>query len=672
MPPLAVGVVAFGAAWLLLLGGTGRISLVPALTLAGVLSIAGPERLLRLAAAIIALTGGLGLVQAVPGIDGASIPVPLTGVQLGIEWLLVPSAVGTVYFVFFVGRRHTSRLSAGAAAILAASLFCFALGAERLHLSEANVLLGLNLLLFVWATAAAVIAASGSGGRPGQLSATVTTVLALTAGLVALPQTRDVVYQPGHTGVLWPDREEGDYLPGGGLFGSVPPFLANAGEMVVRVVSLDGSTDGLDRLVVLSGFRAFSATEIDKVGEWVANGGRLLVVGEHTNLGATAENLDPLLEPFGLRLGFDTTNGLLGDRLAGSAWSEDVLTLSPTLQVGRGASLRLSGGSRALAVGTWWHGDAGETEAPERAFLSDYRLSRGDQLGGVVLVAENRTGEGRVVAFGDSEPFLEGHLATSSLALLGLLGGEARWSARGLALVAMVLLTLGLGVASWRRSSEVLDRLLLCAAALVLVASTAAAPSVPVFAERIGSLAVVSEDENNLFDRDPFEAAGVGALTIALVETGYVPHVGSWRSLEARPRAVLILNPTTVPERGAWTRLMRWVEQGTLLVVMGGGEERAFRRIASRLGIEVGKVPLGNLRGRRFRTYEAWSIEGAPQGTGLLRAETVPVLATMTVGEGQVWVIADRGFLLSKNLRHEGFVDRLNLELVAEVLGRAD
>lgn len=438
-----------------------------------------------------------------------------------------------------------------------------------------------------------------------------------------------------------------------GHTGEFPRLLERAGYRVTRRSDFDALHSRL--LVLPLPFRPLKAGEVEGIRRYVVEGGRALVIGEHTSLDGVRDSVNPILAGTGLSLNFDTTNALFGDGTL--ALTGPHVAQNPYLTHNRGASLRLTT-LRAvpLLVGSWWHSDYGDPLAPDHAYLSDYRLSPRDRIGRVVLAARVPLGRGEIVVWGDGSPFLNQNLVFNSRYLLDIvndLAGEVRWRwlAPGLA---VALLTLW--VASAR--SEMIGITALVALLAPIVWSREAPMPQP--------LAVVSDSESNGFDRDAFSEKGVTGLGVWLTRAGYVAWLGDWKGLRTPPRLLFVLNPNRAITDGHVGRLRAIAESGATVVIAGGGDSQTFRAMAEKLQCQVVGAPIGSVSGTQFTTYSAWRLD-CTQGTPLLAGD-VPVGVVVAAGHGRIVIIADSGFFLSKNLETESQYDLKNQQFLETIL----
>jgi hypothetical protein len=496
--------------------------------------------------------------------------------------------------------------------------------------------------------------------QEGLATTTPVAFTALAATIAISLWTPPGVLESRRVGVWWPRspvpefRTPADGIGWGnvGHFSELPRLLSSAGYQVSRVTDL--KTLDTDILVLPPPFRELEAEEVASVRSFVRLGGRLLLIGEHTNLDGVRDRFGAILADTNMSLNFDTTNGVFGDSTAtlfGPHVGEN-----PYFTHNRGASIAISGPRPvSLLVGSWWHSDVGDSLAPERGFLSDYRMTRGDRVGNLTLAARVRYGLGHIVLWGDGSPFLNQNLPLNSRYILSLfrdIGSEAPLPWTG-PLAAVLLASLfALTRAPTAAGAVALLSLLL---PLRVDAAAVLPPNV----------AVISDREHNAFSRDPFSDRGVTGLGLALSRMGYIPWIGDWTNTSSQPRLILVINPAVLSGY-AVKNLLAAAQAGSTVVFSGGGEDLAFRRAIEAVGAAVETTPLGRQVGEQFTTYEAWRLH-ATRGEPLI-ANGIPIGAIVSIGTGRVIVLADRGFFFSKNLETETHFDDKNQQFLKWML----
>lgn len=438
-----------------------------------------------------------------------------------------------------------------------------------------------------------------------------------------------------------------------GHLGELPLWLRKSGYNVTLRPNLEDVTGSV--IVVPAPIRPLRSAETDSLRRAAMAGSRLLLIAEHTNLDGVRDSFNRVLANTGMELNFDTTNGVFGDSTM--SLSGPLVRSSPLLTHNRGASLTVRDPRPVVLLkGGWWHSDIGDPLAPEKGYLSDYRLSPGDRLGNLTLAAKSRLGRGEIFIWGDGSPFLNQNLAYNSTFLLALMlevGGNDRLRWFGPIGGALIMLL-------WAVSRRPAIVGLAIALALALPFRPLPKPSLP------NDLAIISDQENNGFDRDAFSPTSVTGLGVALTRAGLVPSVMSWASLRRPPRALFVINPLRTINDIYARRLRDLASAGTTVVISGAGDNRTFQKLAGFFGAIPTGPPLGSLASTDFTTYSAWRLK-IQQGTPL-RAGDNNVGAIIHIGKGRVVILADGGFFFSRNLETETQFDIKNLTFVHRLI----
>jgi len=265
-----------------------------------------------------------------------------------------------------------------------------------------------------------------------------------------------------------------------GMYGMMPPYLESLGAQVVVSPDLsDEDLRGAAAVVVIFPNEPWPPGQLERIWKFVESGGTLLVVGEHTILDESlvrrhreldetlAEDLEKyagktegarhgakltaeeeeqhrqmaarvrrfaesapinrfneLLEPTAIRVAYDSATFAVGGWLQ----SYEPLAHPVTAGVGDtenqfgvviGASLDVRFPARPLLMGKWGWNDPGDPLAGS-AMMGNGEYDAGERLGDVVLAAEQRLGQGRVVVLGDTSGLSNGlmfgcHVFTSRL-----------------------------------------------------------------------------------------------------------------------------------------------------------------------------------------------------------------------------------------------------------------
>lgn len=199
-----------------------------------------------------------------------------------------------------------------------------------------------------------------------------------------------------------------------GMYGLLPRYLSAAGFEVTIVEQVEKLTEMLDQarvLVVISPTELFPPELHQRIWSFVAAGGSLLVMGDHTDIFGTMRPLNHLLVPVNVRFNFDSAYP------ARKAWrysyecfphptTRSLDQVNDIFQYGVGASLSISNPAYPVVVGEYAFSDKGNyANAGKGAFLGDYTYQRDEQLGNVGLVAGATYGQGKILVFGDTSSF---------------------------------------------------------------------------------------------------------------------------------------------------------------------------------------------------------------------------------------------------------------------------
>lgn len=371
----------------------------------------------------------------------------------------------------------------------------------------------------------------------------------------------------------------------------------------------------VDVLILKTPTRPYAPEEIDAVHEFVAAGGGLYLISDHTNIFGMSTWLDPVSRPLGFTFNHDAVFDLWtrSDQL----WRPEGPLPHPAaagLESYRfltSCSIRLGWRARPVLassqVGASWvcyHASNFFDPHPPRA---EFRF------GTLVQLAAAKKGLGRVLGFSDSTTysnfamFWPGRLEQllASLEWLNHRNPRLPWTwPVGLAGL------LAIGALAWRSRLRPLHWLaaLLAAACLALPLLRLAnrVPPPPRIAEpATASLdAGLSQATFPLLDKlDPQDPLNLETFHIWLHRSGLLPELVA-DSLPAASRLHVVVNPARVPDAAAQARFRRFLEGGGRLVV-------ALRPSFYTPGLNAWLEPLGAAFGTRLVQHQAVALGGA-------------------------------------------------------------
>jgi len=566
--------------------------------------------------------------------------------------------------------------------------------------------------LYVLFAAAAVALAGGGARVPLRTPSRSVRVAAVSASVVSIPILLALLWLPvsrlgsgaGERNVLLYDHDmlaswetPADRAPGtaftGAMFGLLPAYLSAFGHTCRVSGELNEETLAAEDLVILANpGRAFSPEERGLLLGFVHEGGALLVLADHTDIGGMKGFLDELLEPTGLRLRFDSAVSISRDWRRALRVSYPLSTAFGNLDVpvSIGASVYASLGTTnvPLLVGTDAYSDRGNRENDDNAMLGNLAYDRGEAYGGILLAVATSFGRGKVALFGDTSPFQNGSLATSYAYTDALV----RWLASGgspwrepVVLVLAVLFAGALACAVCTTSgSRTLLVLCVFLAAALAGGEYAASSRVGVRAPTKATLGVIDLSRTNRLSIRALVAEGVDALSIGLSRAGYLSVIDRRGSVARSLRAgdlLVEVGATASISRDEAERLVGDLERGVdLLVGTDWPVASPAEELFLRLGIGVANVPLGGAHpsvaglATKPELTSAWPLVLSDEWTCLAEIElegaTFCVAAERPVGGGRAIVVGDVGIFTNAPLEGKGHYYAENVALLEFLLER--
>ncbi len=446
---------------------------------------------------------------------------------------------------------------------------------------------------------------------PLQISAAALALLFVTSIALAVWPGRSDAHPPKvlflNDGFLdWDRPLYGRYGPfESGMFGSLVDYLQGTGASCRFNRDLAAeSLRGADVLVIINPTNRWHAGQLQAVWDYVAGGGSLLVLGDHTDIMGSKAPLDALLAPVNIRFNFDSGFP------ARPEWRDclGALIHPLTLRVQRasdavisvGATLDVAAPAFTVVRGRYGFADLGNQLNVQGAYLGDYRYQKGEQLGDVPLVAAAYHGRGKVLVFGDTSPFQNGALAFSFSSFVHYVfgwlttedwrhWGVLKWAWGLLAMVSVACL------ARWGPSwTGAAGGVTLAAAVALGLHIERARRTPPVLNVRV---ALIDRTHANRISLAPLQPDSVGPLTITLLRNRLLPLImNEWSEQELRRATVLV---TTAPaqrfSRTELRALSQFVRNGGLLLINCGWEEKgnATKALLDEFGFDILRVPLG-------------------------------------------------------------------------------
>jgi len=450
-----------------------------------------------------------------------------------------------------------------------------------------------------------------------------------------------------------------------------------------------GSLEGCGVLVLTNISRPLTVGEIADIQEFVADGGALLVLADHTSMFVAPEDFavgrdyfNELLLPTGLQLASDSAVSLGGN------WRKRIAAVSHPIStpprdeiswgISVGASVNVAGHAFPIAFGTYAFSD--DPDPQVNGFLGDLEYETGELAGDVILVAGSTYGNGKVLVFGDTSGF-----QSSSIPRTYQLVEEAfrwlltdpntwvqwvKWAALGALLVCLASSFLSRTYSLALGASLVVAFVVGTLSAGALNAHWQAASIVR--APRDRRVAYIDSSHGERIDISGYKQDSVDGLIINFRRNGLRPYLARTSDWKLSNTEVLVLiAPTQRLTAREVDVLIEFAEQGGIVWCSAGWpDSHGLARLFAEAGVSLTNIPLGPVpylgeealdHVTEVRFCSAYPLVTTPDrdsralytfSIGDTRYDLVRFTA---IGKGGILTIGDSSFLLNANLE-EGYL----------------
>jgi len=532
---------------------------------------------------------------------------------------------------------------------------------------------------------------------PAVLAVAFSVAAVLSTARSDLSGTRVVFYEQGQ--LDWEKPEYGSSE--GGMYGMLPVLVESLGGTVVHSQELTAADLGDQEptpgpnststvLVLLHPDRPWPEERLERLGQWVRDGGALLVgAGPRMADGTRRSSFDQVLRPPGVEAGIEVRHDTAISAVP--HWEGTVGALNhPTttgIDDGRnrlglfyGSSLATRWPAQPLATGRFAFSEPGSRATR----TGQFRYDAGELLGDLTLAAEQRVGRGLVAVLGDST-CLHNEMIVRAYPFAGRLlarlaqrsAGPRAWWRQILGLLAAAGLV---GLLAWRPNAPriAIGAVVLAVALYCCVAASHHAgrvlPEGP--ADSPHPVAYIDTTHVEAYSSDSWGDLGLNGLERTLMRAGYLPLYLPELSGERLERAAMLISIAPARDFSSDERqtVDRFVQSGGLLVCTAGAEHAgATNELIEQFGFHVPPSPVppselareprpeGVLYSRYLviEDYEpamwhhaAWPVEDADGRAGVLKRDMAdePTIVMRSVGKGAVLVIGDTYFATNENL----------------------
>lgn len=479
-------------------------------------------------------------------------------------------------------------------------------------------------------------------------------------------------------------REDADFS---GLQLLLPEYGLRYQELPARFTR--ASLQGIGVLFVINPTVQFSADEIAAVDEFVNHGGALLVLGDHTDIGGLRGPVNQLIHGTDISLNYDSAIPVDSEM----EWFDSIQTPSQSFLTSAnngdigicvGASLTVGSHAQPIVGADQGFSDRGNPKFG-LSHLGNMQYDQGERIGGLVLAAEQRVGDGVVQVWGDTTGFQNSCLSLTheSIGRIFKHLREERPYRMPYPQVAVGVLLLCFGLILWTPPTArwALVAAIVCGVSAMTSARSADARSRPT---QIRASAVFDTSAIPDVPR-PGPDGTINRFTDAFSMRREVLTAQDdfEHALQLRPSHFVIMGPTMPYSQKQANELVAYVRDGGHLLLFAGHDSRdALLPILRSFDLDISSDPFGTAHNSRIisetwrkyvlgnakRTY-AKPSDGAvatAYDADLSFLESYPVIASgaetlvecwgrpiavrKQLGKGSVSLVGDSRFATGKNL----------------------
>lgn len=469
----------------------------------------------------------------------------------------------------------------------------------------------------------------------------------------------------------------GQYAPG--MFGLLPEYLNASGyttEVIEENITKDALKD-VDVFVVISINKTLTPEEHKIIWEFVAEGGSLLVLGDHTDVGGLMTPLNELLEPVGIEFRFDCAIPLKERWVSCLELANHPITTGidypNEIFISVGASLDITKPTAfPIVMGKYGFSDSGNYENVAHAFLGDYECTKGEQLCDVILVAGAYYGKGKVLVFGDTSPFQNSALPYSHSFVNNVFSwltsketSTSHYAQIGISLI-LLIVTILLFYKKKSKSMGVYFWAIVICVSLIL---SGCINHTLMRGDKIeGKLVYIDVSHGEYFATESYTDNSVDGLMLSMARNGYLPLILRDFSYEkiASGKILVLIAPTQKFSDNELEDIKKFTATGGLVILSVGYQDKeASNSLLSDFGLDIANIPLGPVPyGEKEpeeymyqpRFVDSWPIIINDEKdtrifyTALINEIPYHLVVLKKYGDGGFLLIGDSLFLLNKNI----------------------
>ncbi len=495
-----------------------------------------------------------------------------------------------------------------------------------------------------------------------------------------------------HGTLDWNIAKFGNYgQRSGGMFGIMPRHLKKMGFKTLMINTITPSVlKNADTLVMINLNKKFRKKELFIIWNFVKNGGSLLLLGDHTDLGGLMKNFNRVLGPVNLKFKFDSAMP--------SRYTWDFLTETrphPTTTgfeniAGRtwwvGASLNCLPPARPIIIGRYCYSDWGYKNNAKQAYLGNRRFDYYEPLNDQVLAAVVPYGKGKIMAYGDTSPFHNTTFMNAHKYIVNVFNyltetEEKNPLSEKILLGIILISVISLIILCFINTPNTLIHvsIVLSLSAVLYAARTEEINGqIKDFPFDKYRVAYLDHSHIGRFDLMSWEDDSIGGLKNNLSRNGYFPLLLNNFDPDKINRAKLLvfIAPTRPFTTDEATVLKNYVKNGgEILLTVGFEEKEASMPLLQAFDLDIENIPLAwcSYKYRKNTTVqfkEAWPISYNRKNNieVICTPLDYPVVVKQKHGNGSITVIGDSYFLLNINLEGSKKYSISNILLLKNIL----
>lgn len=366
--------------------------------------------------------------------------------------------------------------------------------------------------------------------------------------------------------------------------------------------------EDIDIFVVINLNESFNNDENEIIWDFVKEGGSLLVLGDHTNIGNIQEPLNKLLKPIKTEYRFDSgfpiSEWINCYQIMHHPITSNLEMYSDDIAISIGASLNISFVSTPIIIGRYAFSDRGNISNIDKAYLGDYKYNSGEQIGDIILASGSYYGDGKILVFGDTSSYQNIALPLSIPFVKNVfkwLSSSRTESIENIQIIVSIILLFS-AIFLYNRFKKQKTNFVL----LSIVVCIALLLSSSVNSEILGedkfksdsNIIYIDSYHNERFYKEPFNDQSLSGTIINLMRNSYLPIIiNNFEEGKIKNSKAIILNAPTKKLKDEEVEFIKeYIKKGgVVLLATGYDDKEASMPLLREFGLDILDIPLGSV-----------------------------------------------------------------------------